>query len=152
VTSPVAELTLLDQRGLLLGLVDGDEDAVGDGPVTVARILEVLRDHGGSLATLNERQVTAMVETRINNIRLTPDFKPRLLEGDMLLFTFTASRDGDAASPDLWKPYVTGEIEAHSVVSGHDELMQPGALAQFMPIVMARLRGPAPSREPVAKA
>jgi thioesterase domain-containing protein len=141
VTSPRAELSVLDQRGLLLGLIDGDEDAVGDGPVTVARIIEVLRDHGGSLATLDEQQVTAMVETRINNIRLTLDFKPQYLDGDMLLFTSTAHHDSDAAHPDLWKPYVGGTIETHGIVSGHDELMQPESLDQFMPILAAKLCG-----------
>jgi thioesterase domain-containing protein/acyl carrier protein len=140
-TSPLAELSVLDQRGLLLGLIDGDEDAVGDGPVTVARIIEVLQDQGGPLATLDKQQITAMVETRINNIHLVPNFKPRHLDGDVLLFMSTNHQDSDAANPDLWKPYVGGKIETYSIVSGHDELMQPESLDQFMPILMAKLRG-----------
>jgi thioesterase domain-containing protein len=59
----------------------------------------------------------------------------------MLLFTSTAHHDSDAAHPDLWKPYVGGTIETHSIVSGHDELMQPESLDQFMPILAAKLCG-----------
>jgi thioesterase domain-containing protein/acyl carrier protein len=135
-----AELPVLDQRGLLLGLIDGDEEAVGDGPVTVARIVEVLRDQDGPLATLDEQQIAAMVETRVNNIHLGPGFKPQRLDGDMLLFMSTTVPDSDAANPDPWKPYVGGVIETYSIVSGHDQLMQPESLDQFMPILRAKLR------------
>jgi amino acid adenylation domain-containing protein len=132
---------IIDQRGLLLSLIDGDEDVVGDGPVTTERVIEVLRDQGGPLSTLSEEQITAVVETRMNNIQLVQKFTPRRFDGDLLLFVSATGQNSDVASSgEPWRPYVAGAIETQGVISSHDALMQTESLAQFAPILAARLR------------
>ncbi|MFD8813819.1 condensation domain-containing protein [Streptomyces sp. NPDC059627] len=138
---PASAAQITDQRGLLLGLIDGDEDAVGDGPVTIERMTDVLRDRGGPLSTLSERQIAAVAETRMNSIQLAQQFTPARFHGDLLLFVSTIGRNTDVASPERWRPYVSGVIESHDVVSTHDQLMQTESLAQFAPILAAKLRG-----------
>ena len=75
----------------------------------------------------------------INNVRLALDFTPGWFHGDLLLFNSTIDRVDDAATPEVWKPYVDGKIESHDITSRHNFMTQPGSLAQIGPILAAKL-------------
>ena len=141
VVDPASEpVTLPDERGLLLGLIDGDKDALGDGPVTIAEVVDVLRAKGGPLSTLGVDQIEAIIDTRLHNIRLAVDYVPDRLDGDLVLFASTIGRDDPVDVVKVWEPYVSGAIERHDIVSDHDQLMQTDSLEQFGPILAAKLR------------
>ncbi|MGH3911799.1 MAG: amino acid adenylation domain-containing protein [Pseudonocardiaceae bacterium] len=140
-----------DERDILGGLVSmlgGDPPNQQDKPVTCVQVVDVLRSQGGALAGLQEQHISAIIEILINNARLAQDFTPARLPGDLLLFTATAERGDDAPIPQMWKPYIDGEIENHDVTTSHNRMTQPGSLAQIGPILAAKLHDIASNAAP----
>ncbi|MFE6475485.1 amino acid adenylation domain-containing protein [Streptomyces rochei] len=88
---------------------------------------------------LEDKALTAMVETYSHNIGLQHRFTPGRLDADVLLFTASPSDTGMDVTPDLWKPYVTGTLTTHPIVGEHQNLMRPHALAQLGPVLRAAL-------------
>uniref|UniRef100_UPI003F84846B amino acid adenylation domain-containing protein n=1 Tax=Actinosynnema sp. TaxID=1872144 RepID=UPI003F84846B len=127
------------ERDVLVGILDCAPDEVDEGPMSRDDVVRVLRERGSALAGLDERQVAAVVEIMINNGRLALEHRPGRFEGDLLLFNSTVDRGGDTATPDHWRPYVTGRVHSHDIGARHDRMTQPGSLAQIGPVVAAAL-------------
>ncbi|MBV8993101.1 MAG: alpha/beta fold hydrolase [Pseudonocardiales bacterium] len=123
----------------LVDMIEYDITSLGDGPVTPADAIDILRDQGHAMANIDEYHLSAMAEILANNVRLSLDFTPSVFHGDLLVFTAMVERPEDMPSPDAWTPYVDGTIEAYQINGRHDRLMQPGPLAQIGPILASKL-------------
>jgi nonribosomal peptide synthetase DhbF len=109
----------------------------GDSPLSVSSALEILRREGDLLSTLEEHQVTAIIEVFKKNGRLAGNFRPQRFEGDVLLFTAT---QGEAPPPaDTWQSFVSGKIEVHEVHCEHVHMMRPIPLANIGPVIASEL-------------
>lgn len=112
-----------------------------DGPsVTFAEVMDILRNQGNALASIDEYHVSAMAKISNNAINLVMDFTPRVFRGDLLLFIATIDQTENAPYSDAWEPYVDGVIHTHLIASGHTHMMQPESLAEIGPIVASKLR------------
>jgi len=114
---------LLADQLKALGYYQGDE------PLQVSTALNILRREGDILSSLEEHQVTAIIQVMKNNSRLASNFLPQRFNGDMLLFAATR---GEAPPPaDKWKSFVSGEIVIHQVDCEHVHMMRPVPLAKI---------------------
>ncbi|OYD69574.1 non-ribosomal peptide synthase protein (TIGR01720 family)/amino acid adenylation domain-containing protein [Rhodococcus sp. OK302] len=131
----------LDIRELLLGLgLDvgaedvGTETNKGD-EMTYERAAELLGETFGTETGVRARDVARIATGYKNSRRLGHQFIPQIYHGD--LHVFAAMRDGDGAanarSPLEWSPLVTGRIDVQPVDCGHNEMIEPHALAIIGP-------------------
>ncbi|OBA37240.1 hypothetical protein A5767_07235 [Rhodococcus sp. 852002-51564_SCH6189132-a] len=89
--------------------------------------------HETGLSTADlERILTAYAHVH----RAAPTLDLRCFDGD-LLFVAAARSLGtdDAASPALWRPWVSGTITEHTIDCDHLEMMTPAVLAVLGPIL-----------------
>ncbi|MFD8070906.1 alpha/beta fold hydrolase, partial [Streptomyces parvulus] len=114
----------------------------GDGPIGMPRILEILKAHGGTLASLGERTVAALIDITENNLRISRATAPEKYDGDML-FVEAGGRNGTATGLGrTWEPYVSGRIETHVAPFEHMRLMSAEALAGIAPVLAQALAVP----------
>jgi amino acid adenylation domain-containing protein/non-ribosomal peptide synthase protein (TIGR01720 family) len=128
--------TLLELAGYDRASLSG---AAGDGPLDRAAIAAMLREQGGILGDLTERELTAVYRVFANNTALARDFVPRAIDSDVLLFVATEDED----EPDMqrrWTGHVHGEITRIDVASRHNDMTQPAQLAQIGAELATRLR------------
>ncbi|WP_327358855.1 amino acid adenylation domain-containing protein [Streptomyces sp. NBC_01304] len=112
----------------------------GDDPIEMPRILEILKSHGGTLASLEERTVAALIDITANNLRISRATAPEKFDGDMLFFE-AAGRDGASTGlADVWEPYVNGRIERHATPFEHMQMMSADALADIAPVLAQALK------------
>ncbi|MFF4082533.1 amino acid adenylation domain-containing protein [Streptomyces sp. NPDC001777] len=122
---------------MMLDFVGRDRAAAGEGPLTPAGVVEVLRQGHSSLADLTEQHVAAMSRVMVNNMRLAAHARPRRLEGDVLFFVATVERAG--LHIDDWLPYVDGTIEIRQLHCRHSEMTAPEPLAAIGRLLAERL-------------
>ncbi|WP_448322092.1 amino acid adenylation domain-containing protein [Streptomyces sp. CO7] len=112
----------------------------GDGPIGMPRVLEILQAHGGTLASLDERTVAALIDITENNLRISRVAPPEHFDGDML-FIEAAGPDGDSTGlAEVWEPYVSGRIEKHVTPFPHMRMMSADALADIAPVLARALK------------
>jgi thioesterase domain-containing protein len=98
-----------------------------------------------ALATnLPEAQISQRMSAMFaNHMRLTQEFVPARLRGDLLLFTATprpeAIDDGPLPTAADWAPYVDGEVETHPISCDHDQMLRPTGLDTIGPLLAKRL-------------
>ncbi|MFM8331281.1 MAG: amino acid adenylation domain-containing protein, partial [Candidatus Methylumidiphilus sp.] len=126
----------------MLAQLAGLNPAEVDETLTPAHVLERLRTRGDSLADLGERQIAAAVAVMINNSSIMMPHVPAHFDGGVLFFRATAGQNPQLI-PTLWRPYVAGDIEVHSLDCRHDHMDQPGPLSLIGPLLAARLDDPA---------
>ncbi|MFD6497809.1 alpha/beta fold hydrolase, partial [Streptomyces sp. NPDC060188] len=112
----------------------------GDAPIEMPRILELLKSHGGTLASLEERTVAALIDITENNLKISRPAAPEQFDGDMLFFE-AAGRDGASTGlAEVWEPYVSGHIEKHVTPFEHMQMMSTDALADIAPVLARALK------------
>ncbi|MGP4011181.1 amino acid adenylation domain-containing protein [Streptomyces sp. 4N124] len=112
----------------------------GNGPIEMPRILEILESHGGTLASLEERTVAALIDITENNLKISRATATEKFDGDMLFFE-AAGRDGASTGlAEVWEPYVSGRIEKHVTPFKHMQMMSADALADIAPILARALK------------
>jgi thioesterase domain-containing protein len=132
----------IDERELyeaLIELAGYDRPSLGDGPLDRAAIAAMLREQGGILGELTERELAALYRVFANNTALARDFVPRAIDTDVLLFVATE----DETEPDMqhrWAGHVRGAITRVDVASRHNDMTQPAQLARIGGELAARLR------------
>lgn len=125
----------------LLALGGYDPDTIGEGPLTIDRTLEILRSDGSALASLDEAILMNLKETYENSVRLLSAFVPKQFVGDLLFFHSTIIPDWfDPIDPEMWAPFIKGQIERHDIECRHKDLCQPGPLAEIGGILSAKLQ------------
>ncbi|MFL6129470.1 MAG: amino acid adenylation domain-containing protein [Mycobacteriales bacterium] len=85
---------------------------------------------GSALAALGERHLAAVRRVAANNRRLEAGHLPAVLTGDVLHFLAARDRPAGAPVPEQWQPYVTGRVLRHELPCRHDEMTEPGPLAE----------------------
>ncbi|MGV5039027.1 amino acid adenylation domain-containing protein [Streptomyces sp. NRAIS4] len=112
----------------------------GNDPIEMPRILEILESHGGTLASLEERTVAALIDITENNLKISRVTAPEHFDGDMLFFE-AAGRDGASTGlAEVWEPYVSGQIEKHVIPFEHMQMMSADALAEIAPVLARALK------------
>jgi amino acid adenylation domain-containing protein len=114
-----------------------DPASLGDKPLLLSDIKELLRRKGDVLSNLEDRHLNAVLKIHKNNIRLAASFVPERFNGDLLIFVATQNKSEPPT--DAWRPYVRGQIRVHHVASRHEGMTQPGPLAETGWILAAEL-------------
>ncbi|MFE2032055.1 amino acid adenylation domain-containing protein [Streptomyces scopuliridis] len=134
---------VLSQQEFLAGMLDlagyHQEGPSGE-PLEFARVTEILRQQDGVLGSLEERHVAALYEVFENNSRIARGHVPGRYVGDVLFFEAVLGKPSEAPGPQVWAPFLEGSIDSHPIESTHDDLTQPGPLAEIGGILADRLR------------
>lgn len=134
---------VLSQREFLAGMLDlagYHQESRGGEPLEFARVTEILRQQDGVLGSLEERHVAALYEVFENNSRIARGHVPGTYVGDVLFFEAVLGKPADAPGPQVWAPYLEGSLDSHPIESTHDDLTQPGPLAEIGRLLAGRLR------------
>ncbi|MFJ6611207.1 amino acid adenylation domain-containing protein [Streptomyces sp. NPDC091289] len=138
------------QRDLLELAFDGIgafHAEAGDEPIEMRRILEILKSHGGTLASLGERTVAALIDITANNLAISRAAPSEYFDGDML-FIEAAGPDGASTGlAEVWEPYVSGRIAKHVTPFEHMQVMSADALADIAPVLARALRSSSDTRK-----
>lgn len=95
----------------------------------------------GTLAGLADLEVASLVRVFTDMRRLFADDTLEVFRGDIVLFTATADKPaGSPYTPELWRAYVTGDIDVHPVDCVHGAMTQPEPLTLIGSILNERLR------------
>ncbi|GGR77885.1 hypothetical protein GCM10010252_15670 [Streptomyces aureoverticillatus] len=112
----------------------------GDRDLTPDDVIGVLRRDGNSLARLGEERMGRMLRLMARHQAIIPDYKPGAFDGRMQLFLAEHSPWGDVRDKErLWEPYCAVEPAVHRVECAHDDMLDPGPLAEIGPLVGAEL-------------
>jgi amino acid adenylation domain-containing protein len=106
-----------------------DPATLGEGPLQLSTLKELLHRKGHILSNLEEQHLSAMSKIYNNNARLGNSFIPETFDGDLLLFV--AVGDEPAPPTDAWRPYVRGQITIRQIACRHQDMTQPGPIAQI---------------------
>jgi amino acid adenylation domain-containing protein/non-ribosomal peptide synthase protein (TIGR01720 family) len=134
---------LIAERDFLAGMLDlagYDAVAVADAAADPQRVADLLADQGGVLAGLDARRVRMMHRVFENNARLAAEHTPGSYRGDALLFVATEGKPAGAPTEAAWRPHISGLIAAHPVAARHDDLTDPGPIADIGEVLARRLR------------
>jgi len=71
--------------------------------------------------------------------RLAKQFRPRIYNGNLLVFISTASERSLESASEAWKPFVSGDVCVYPVTCAHIEMMNEQPLRQIGPIVGSQL-------------
>ncbi|MEC0211801.1 thioesterase domain-containing protein, partial [Paenibacillus ehimensis] len=116
----------------MLALGGYDPDSLGDVPLTMAAAIEILRSDGSALASLDEAIIRNLRTTYENSVRLLGAYVPKRFEGDLLFFHSTIIPDWfDPIDPEMWLPYISGQMERYDIACRHKDLCQPGPLTEI---------------------
>jgi nonribosomal peptide synthetase DhbF len=114
-----------------------DPANLGEAPLRLSTLKELLLRAGHVLSNLEDRHLSAMLEIYKNNVRLAATFVPERFDGDLLIFVATQAKT--EPSTDAWRPYVRGQIRVHQVASPHGRMTEPGPLAEIGQVLAAEL-------------
>ncbi|MGR3867131.1 amino acid adenylation domain-containing protein [Streptomyces graminifolii] len=110
----------------------------GDGPLPMARVRELLQEHGSVLAELDVSELASVVRVTENNVRLLEMSTPTVFDGDVHFVEATGDEKPDGRFADRWEPYVGGRVVTAEVTSRHLEMLGQRLVAELGPLV-ARL-------------
>jgi nonribosomal peptide synthetase DhbF len=125
-------------------------DAGGLLPGTIERgaVLDFVRRESPLLAGLHPDVLSAVVDVIINNRRLMFGRTPGLYHGN-LLFISASTEDQRSSVEGRWHAFVAGDVEAHTVPAGHDDMLEIPVSAEIVAMLhrkAAELGIPLPHR------
>ncbi|MEU9101662.1 amino acid adenylation domain-containing protein [Streptomyces sp. NPDC048361] len=133
-----------DEQGVLGWLLEGighHRSEFGDRDLTTADIIDALRRDGSPLARMGDRRMARMIDLMSHHQGLNTRYSPRDYDGTMQLFLAEHSDWGEAGTEKetLWRPHFSGPLEIHRIACTHDDILNPGPLAEIGPVVAAEL-------------
>ncbi|MCX5385392.1 amino acid adenylation domain-containing protein [Streptomyces sp. NBC_00083] len=133
-----------DQQAMLAWLLEGighDRSEFGARALSVGDVIDTLRHDNSPLAQMGEERMARMVDLMANHQVLHRHYTPRDLDTTMRLFVAGQADPvpGESDPAERWKPYFSGTLDVHRVDSDHDDLLNPGPLAQIGPAIAAEL-------------
>ncbi len=140
--------TQLEQQGervALLAVLDATPDYVqrdNKSKITEDDFYHLFVRHAaGSLSEAGQYLWEKTRAVLQNNVQLVQRFSPRVYSGDMLFFRATMARDAwtQPISPEVWQPYVMGNIEVHDINCQHYDMELPAPTAQIGRILRQKL-------------
>ncbi|MET7338169.1 amino acid adenylation domain-containing protein [Nonomuraea sp. NPDC005650] len=134
----VAALVLLDQYPWV---PEQDADEHDDDPdAALERQMDIVRwQAGNGFGAATEDEIRTFARLLQNHRRLRRGFRHGRFDGDILLIVAEDGRPGQEPRPELWRPYVTGEIAVESIACTHYEIAKPDTLAEVWSAVSRRL-------------
>ncbi|MET9061431.1 alpha/beta fold hydrolase [Streptomyces antibioticus] len=127
--------------------LQGPETLAADVDAVLSRIPEDPADDPTTAAPVTRAEAAAIAAVMRNNLRIAPQFTPKVFHGDVLFFSATqdAPGTGDDLSlapgkADRWRPYVDGSLDDHAVPCGHYEMTEPAPMALIGAAVAKALR------------
>ncbi|NRG47260.1 hypothetical protein HRF87_21270, partial [Bacillus sp. CRN 9] len=112
-----------------------------DEQVTIEGVIELLKDHGSALASLDEKTIINLKDTYKNSIKIMSEYKPKQYNGDMLFFKSTIVPDWfKEADPARWLPFLCGKMKQFDIECRHKDMCQPVPLAQIGKIISQELQ------------
>lgn len=134
--SAVTEVTageLISNLGPVLGIDFVDADA------TAAEAAELIEQHLGGSLGVDAAMIERMTRAYNVSMRAASDWRPPVMDGDMLYFTATTDRRPDATGHRGWAPVVRGQIANFDIESTHLAMTEPQAVAQIARVLNPRL-------------
>ncbi|NEA98684.1 non-ribosomal peptide synthetase [Streptomyces sp. SID13726] len=101
--------------------------------LTDARFAELVRRVPDMTASLDDAELSALVEVTAGNRRLMEEFAPSSYRGDLLFFTAAQDPDTHPERHHAWRPYVDGRVDNHDIPCVHGEMTRPGPLERIGP-------------------
>jgi aspartate racemase len=105
----------------------------------IQNMVDALRHDGHLVSVLKEHHYEAIIDGYKNSVRLMRTFLPQRFDGDILLFV--ATQGDPKPSPEIWRPYVGGQIKVHRVDCSHETMMDHVPAAAIGRILAAELNG-----------
>jgi thioesterase domain-containing protein/acyl carrier protein len=103
------------------------------GPLTYRKAEELIRQQREVVEfILPPRQVFEfVVENHKANRSYLQEYVPDVFDGDMIIFSARSENENHSSHLQIWRPYVAGDIEVHSVDCEHDEMMTAESLNKY---------------------
>ncbi|MGI5218677.1 amino acid adenylation domain-containing protein [Nocardia sp. CA-290969] len=120
---------LVSNLGPVMGIDFVPADATAG--EAAALIEEKLGDRLGIDAALIQR----MTDAYNDSLRAAADWRPRLLDSDLLYFTATEDRRADAAGHRGWEPVVGGRVTNIDIDATHLAMTEPAVLSRIARIL-----------------
>jgi nonribosomal peptide synthetase DhbF len=105
----------------------------------IQNMVDALRLDGHLVSMLKEHHYEAIIDGYKNSVRLMRTFLPQRFDGDILLFV--ATQGEPKPSPEIWRPYVGGEIKVHRIDCSHETMMDPVPAATIGRILATEFDG-----------
>ncbi|WP_080606171.1 non-ribosomal peptide synthetase [Rhodococcus opacus] len=134
------ELRSLGEEVRMLAMIDSYASAERDTPAPT--LPELLTEFGGGASEqLGPEQLTRLYEDYVDVVDAAADFVPGHFDGSLVFFG--AAGDGSQPVPasTTWRPWIDGDVIAHTVDRPHARMTDPEALAVIGPILAEYLAG-----------
>ena len=89
------------------------------------------------LTLLSPRYLDIMEQVTMHHVRLLRHYTPRRYAGSLSLFV--ASLDINLPPPEIWSPYIDGEIRVYQIATHHGIMTRPDPMAAIGKIVAKAL-------------
>ncbi|NKY87955.1 amino acid adenylation domain-containing protein [Nocardia veterana] len=126
---------LISNLGPVMGIEGVGEDA------TAEEAAELITRRLGDGFAVDAATIERMTDAYNLSIRAASEWRPPVLDADMLYFTATRDRRSDAAGHRGWAGLVRGRIENIDIDAAHLEMTEPAVVAQIARIIDERLDG-----------
>ncbi|MFC9355262.1 amino acid adenylation domain-containing protein [Rhodococcus sp. NPDC057014] len=124
----------------VLAMIDSYASAERGAPVPT--LPELLAEFGGDAAEqLGPEQLARLYEDYVDVIDAAADFAPGHFDGSLLFFAAAGDGSQPVAACATWRPWIGGEVIAHTVDRPHAQMTGPEALAVIGPILAGYLDG-----------
>jgi thioesterase domain-containing protein len=82
-----------------------------------------------------------LYEDYVDVVDAAADFVPGHFDGDLVFFGAAGNGSQPAPASETWRPWIDGDVIAHTVDRPHTRMTDPGALAVIGPILAEYLAG-----------
>nr|WP_306306812.1 non-ribosomal peptide synthetase [Nocardia brevicatena] len=131
--STVTAGELISNLGPVVGIDFVNPDA------TAEEAADLIRQRLGDGLDIDAAMIERMTDAYNLSIRAAGDWRPQVLDGDMLYFTATTDRRADAMGHQGWAPVVRGQIANFDIDAAHLAMTEPVAVAQIARILNTQL-------------
>ncbi|ABG94202.1 non-ribosomal peptide synthetase [Rhodococcus jostii RHA1] len=124
----------------VLAMIDSYAAAERDTPAPT--LPELLTEFGGGASEhLGPEQLTRLYEDYVDVVDAAADFVPGHFDGDLVFFGAAGNGSQPAPASETWRPWIDGDVIAHTVDRPHTRMTDPEALAVIGPILAEYLAG-----------
>jgi thioesterase domain-containing protein len=132
-----------DEQGMLGWLLEGighHRSEFGERELTPDDIMDALRRDGSPMARMGEDRMRRMIALMTRNQVLNTRYQPGPYDGAMQLYLAERSPWGEERDKArLWRPYCGDGLTVHRIDCAHDDMLDPGPLAEIGPAIDAAL-------------
>ncbi|SDZ72412.1 amino acid adenylation domain-containing protein, partial [Variovorax sp. YR266] len=89
------------------------------------------------LSSLSKNHIERMNEVTKHNVSLLKDYRPEKITGDLLLFV--ATETPRLPAPEVWLPYVTGQVNVYEIACHHGAMTDPEPMSEIGRVLTSKL-------------